>query len=193
MTVRPSMNRPGRRSWRSSPGTGLHRMPMGRTKRGSPLCDPPGHRHGRPDAHGCGGPLRGLTPIPCDPHPITLGPSTGRRPRPMGSPRNQASGDPGRPDPAVRVPGIWMRVGVATDIPAPDADCPAGGAADVSAEEESLTDASLTDGLRTRAIRSPAPVTDGPHAPGIHHWRRSGPPGTPSDGPAAGFPRDASG
>ena len=111
-----------------------------------------------------------------------------------------------------------MRVGVATHGPAPDADRPAGGAADVPAEGESLTDGGLTDGGLTDGgladgLRTPAPVTDGAPRPasaivararapdgspcgtgsrggrpGIHHWGRSGPPGTPSDGPGAGSP-----
>ncbi len=57
---------------------------------------------------------------------------------------------------------------VATNIPAPDADRPAGGVAEVSAEEgaadasaaEAPTDASLADGLQTPTIQTPAPVMD---------------------------------
>ena len=84
---------------------------------------------------------------------------------------------------------IGMRGGGATHVPAPDADCPAGGGADVPAEAESSTGTSLTDGgltdgtptIWTPAPVIPAPVMDGAPLPAAAIFAQAhAPNGSPS-------------
>ncbi len=101
-----------------------------------------------------------------------------------------------------------MRVGVATHGPAPDADRPAGGVADVPAEGESptgaspadggpadggltdggLADGGLTDGGLADGLRTPAPVTDGAPRPASAIVARARAPDGSPCGTGAGSP-----